>query len=366
MPPPLKARYGNGSMTDNKRTTPLLDIAAHTSHDHEQIDPFLYPPWRRTDKSFGDRVHIQPSDHKPKGSESEEETDAATRHTTQVEELTESQSNLIVYSDGSLMKKSGFARVGASVVVYHKGSEVATMKMGMGGRVEVYDAEMAGLMMGVKIAVDYARSHAQIKHLHFYTDNSAAIKAIFDPKPRSGQHYVSTFYTTIVKFLDDDPNHQLSISWCPGHADILGNKRADELAKEANDLLWAAPISTTRANAVRRLKMASQKAWVKQWKSKPKLGAFAISNCIQPTLKPTKQFLDTPRETFSRLIQCRTGHAYTGEYRRQGRRLPMRRSIPNAGTHPPRLQTPQQTSHTPPPDLPGHIPPPPYLVRLRV
>ena len=29
----------------------------------------------------------------------------------------------------------------------------------------------------------------------------------------------------------------------------------------------------------------------------------------------------------------------------------------SAGTHPPRLQTPQQTSHTPPPDLPGHIPP---------
>ena len=140
-PPLLKARFENGSTTDNRRTTPLLDIAAHTSYDHERIDPFLYPPWRRTDKSFGDRVHIQPSDPKPKGSEAEEETDAATRHTTQVEELTESESNLIVYSDGSLMKKSGFARAGASVVIYHKGSEVTTMKIGMGGRAEVYDAE---------------------------------------------------------------------------------------------------------------------------------------------------------------------------------------------------------------------------------
>jgi len=172
-------------------------------------------------------------------------------------------------------------------------------------------------MLGAKIAVDYARSHAQIKHLHFYTDNSAAVKAIFDLKPRSGKHYASTLYTTVVKFLDDDPVHRLSISWCPGHADILGNERADELAKEANDLPWSAPISTTRANAVRRSKMASQKAWVKQWKSTPKRGAFAISNCIAPTLKPTQRFLNTPRETFGRLIQCRTGHAYTGEYRRR-------------------------------------------------
>jgi len=315
-PPLLKARFENGSTTDNRRTTPLLDIAAHTSYDHERIDPFLYPPWRRTDKSFGDRVHIQPSDPKPKGSEAEEETDAATRHTTQVKELTESESNLIIYSDGSLMKKSGFARAGASVVIYHKGSEVTTMRMGWEEE-RKYTTRRAGLMLGAKIAVDYARSHAQIKHLHFYTDNSAAVKAIFDLKPRSGQHYASTLYTTVVKFLDDDPVHRLSISWCPGHADILGNERADELAKEANDLPLSAPISTTRANAVRRSKMASQKAWVKQWKSTPKRGAFAISNCIGPTLKPTKRFLNTPRETFGRLIQCRTGHAYTGEYRRR-------------------------------------------------
>jgi len=158
---------------------------------------------------------------------------------------------------------------------------------------------------------------AQIKHIHFYADNSAAVRAIFDPKPRSGQHYASSFHTTTTKFLDDDPSHQLSVSWCPGHADILGNERADQLAKEANDLPWSAPISTSRANAIRRSKMSSQKIWVKQWESTPKVGAFAISNRIRPTLRPTKRFLSTPRETFGRLIQCRTGHAYTGEFRRR-------------------------------------------------
>jgi len=68
------------------------------------------------------------------------------------------------------MKKSGFVRAGASVVIYHKGSEVATMKMGMGGRAEVYNTEMAGLMMGAKIAIDYISKCA--KTLFCVVDNS--------------------------------------------------------------------------------------------------------------------------------------------------------------------------------------------------
>ncbi|KDR78133.1 hypothetical protein GALMADRAFT_138268 [Galerina marginata CBS 339.88] len=57
--------------------------------------------------------------------------------------------------------------------------------------------------------------------------------------------------------------------------------------------------------------------WVNRWKKTPKTGGFAISNTLQPTLRPTKRFLNTQREIFGRLIQCRTGHAYTGEFRRR-------------------------------------------------
>jgi hypothetical protein len=61
-PPPLPPRYPNNSATNKKRTTPLLDIAMHTSHNHERIDPFLSPPWRITEASYGDCVLIQPND----------------------------------------------------------------------------------------------------------------------------------------------------------------------------------------------------------------------------------------------------------------------------------------------------------------
>jgi flavin reductase (DIM6/NTAB) family NADH-FMN oxidoreductase RutF len=48
--------------------------------------------------------------------------------------------------------RKGFSQVGAAAVGYHKGTEVFSEKMGMGGRAGVYDAEMAGLMLVAKLA----------------------------------------------------------------------------------------------------------------------------------------------------------------------------------------------------------------------
>ena len=59
--------------------------------------------------------------------------------------------------------------------------------------------------------------------------------------------------------------------------------------------------------------------WTRDWQRTPKKGRFAISNRIPPSLNPTKHFteLKDQREVLGRLVQCRTGHAYTGEFRRQ-------------------------------------------------
>jgi len=48
-------------------------------------------------------------------------------------------------------------------------------------------------------------------------------------------------------------------------------------------------------------------------------GRYAISNRIPPSLKTTLRFrkLNDECEIFGRVVQCRTGHAYTGEFRRQ-------------------------------------------------
>lgn len=45
------------------------------------------------------------------------------------------------------MKKNGFTRTGASAVLYHQNKEVQTAQLGLGGRAEVYDDELAGLLI---------------------------------------------------------------------------------------------------------------------------------------------------------------------------------------------------------------------------
>lgn len=77
------------------------------------------------------------------------------------------------------------------------------------------------------------------------------------------------------------------------------------------------PIGTSRTNALRKAKAQTTKIWRREWSNSTKTGGFAIANQIPPNSKPTKRFLSTPREVFGRLIQCRTNHAYTGEFRKR-------------------------------------------------
>ncbi|KAF8177260.1 hypothetical protein K438DRAFT_1503005, partial [Mycena galopus ATCC 62051] len=93
--------------------------------------------------------------------------------------------HLAMYSDGSLLenKRSGARSVGYSVVGYHGGRERVSRLGPMGSKSEVYDAEMAGLAWAAHDALQYAEAHPEVKHFHFFADNTAALKAIFDPKP---------------------------------------------------------------------------------------------------------------------------------------------------------------------------------------
>jgi hypothetical protein len=71
---------------------------------------------------------------------------------------------------------------------------------------------------------------------------------------------------------------------------------------------------TSRKHALRRTKEKLKRDWVKEWHSRPLGGSFDPANRFPPSLSPTERFRQTPREVFGRLIQCRTGHGYIGEY----------------------------------------------------
>ena len=284
------------------RNTPVL------SSNEERIFPFLSAPWQRQASDFGGRLRITP------GSLGTKKDEAAKEHIEKIEEFKYKPDHLLIYSDGSLRNLHGFRRVGAGVVIYHEEAEVYARSMGLGAKAEVYDGELTGLLMGARGASKFLEDHPDVKHVHIFADKTAAINAIFNPLPRAGQLISHNFHKTISKLLDDDPARTVEIVWAPGHKKIRGNERADELAKAGVEL--GATVSGTRCNALRRAKEKMKNAWVKAWKAAPNTGRYAIANQFPPSLKHTKHF-DTQREVFGRLVQCRTGHAFIGEYYKQ-------------------------------------------------
>jgi ribonuclease HI len=242
---------------------------------------------------------------------------ARDNHLKLITDLKANPNALYIYTDGSKLFKQGFFRVGAAAVAYHMGNENGNIKLGLGGHAEVFDAEMAALAKAASIASNIITDSPNIDKLNFFSDSAAAVRAIVDPKPGSAQYFTLSFHNHIRPLLETHPNLTVTVSWCPSHCDIPGNERADTLAKEATTLGCQIPFSTTRSNAKRRSKGSINKTWQRDWRNSPKTGRFAIANRIEPSLNPTKHFqhLKSKREVFGRVLQCRTGHAYTGEFR---------------------------------------------------
>ena len=145
--------------------------------------------------------------------------------------------HIIVYTDGSqkvISKRTH--RTGTAAVGFHQGKEIFKRKIGLGGTAEVYDAELTGLVLGLKAAISSAEPLPMIHYIHIYADNTSAITLVTDPQPRQSQLLTHYFYQNMLQWLEKKPNNTLTIMWCPGHKDIPGNDQADQLAKQATSL----------------------------------------------------------------------------------------------------------------------------------
>jgi len=175
------------------------------------------------------------------------------------------------------------------------------------------------LMIAAKKAVEYTSAHPEVNRIYIFADCTSAIAAIHEPKPRAAQRYAAVFREKILDLLDHHPNIKVELSWCPSHCGIKGNERSDELAKEATSFARDSPIGVTRTNALRRNKAALVKLWKREWHKTRDSGQFAVANRFPPSHRPSFRLtnLHKNRELYGRVIQCRTGHAYTGEFRQR-------------------------------------------------
>ncbi|KAJ7233047.1 hypothetical protein C8J57DRAFT_1382723 [Mycena rebaudengoi] len=78
--------------------------------------------------------------------------------------------------------------------------------------------------------------------------------------------------------------------------------------------MWCVNATITLTHAKRATRERALAGWTEKWKKTYPGGRFGPADRIPPAWKPKSHFTSTKREVYGRLIQCRTGHAFLGEY----------------------------------------------------
>ena len=121
---------------------------------------------------------------------------------------------------------------------YRSGVEITMEHGAMGKSVEVYDAKMKGLEIASRLVHDLFNSMVMTlpSRIVISTDNMGAIQQIFQGSPGKAQTSSMNFHRHILDLLDKHKELRIALMWCPGHFDLEGNERANELAKSGSHL----------------------------------------------------------------------------------------------------------------------------------
>ena len=276
-------------------------------HDHCHPAAFC-----TTSPLFKDRLDL---DWKP--CDKKERRSLVAAQNMRIDSAISKPSRLVVFSDGSKIDPNG---TGYGVAGYHNNQEVITRCVKFSKEASNFDAEMYAIAEASEKILEYVTNHAEIRIIYMFSDNSGAIKTIFDPTPHPSQAASIRFREAIFSLFTLRPNIKLSLEWTPGHAGTDKMKRVDKLAKKAAKAKGKSRLYkfTSLSHALMMINTINP---LQRWKDdiddnpiKESSFFFGASYALHPHLKPPKWFKPLNRPITSRLTQFATGHAYTAEY----------------------------------------------------
>ena len=129
------------------------------------------------------------------------------------------------FTDGS-KKEDGLA--GSGYVVYHQGNEIVNKSISLGRSASVFQAEIIAINA---VAEDLLARDTNNSAIDIYSDSQSAIQAI------SGLRVTARTVLTCRDTLSTLVSHSnaVTLHWVPGHYDVMGNERADLLAREGSN-----------------------------------------------------------------------------------------------------------------------------------
>lgn len=212
-------------------------ISTALSDDSEKIQHYASMPWSST---MPYKINI-----------SKKSKEIEAKHH---KELLEDEYLLSIYSDASAIKKG--KGIGVGVAFYKGASLIAYEKVNIGYNQLVYNGELEGITLGLEKAVNIADDYLEVR---IYADNQAAILRLKTASDNPGQEWQLRCIKAAKKLRRKGLTP--AIHWVPGHQDVIGNEKADTLAKEATKL---DPSSSRTSLAVigTRIKQLGEREWL--------------------------------------------------------------------------------------------------------
>ncbi|WP_432712296.1 reverse transcriptase domain-containing protein [Pedobacter sp.] len=276
-------------------------IKATIQEPQEQIKHFHFMPWK-TQVPFTVSIDKQ----------SKEE--AAISHNLELNNLLGTENLLVIYGDASSIPKGEGVGVGLVAYDYSSlGEEIYTFQSNLGKNQIVYNGELEGITLGFEFA---AKNTTKYKEVLVFADNQAAIQRIQTPSDNPGQSWQIRCLKAANKAKRKGTT--IKLCWVPGHQDILGNEKADSLAKEAAKL---PPSTTTTSLAIAsiRTKDLAKDQWNQELQNySAKAIALNSNTYAAKFFLQIRNKLRVPqgisREIASAFYQLKTGHGYNKAY----------------------------------------------------
>jgi len=215
-----------------------------------------------------------------------------------IRKWSQSQTNLVVYSDGSKTKQD---TAGFGYAVFRRQRPI-TQGCGQIGKGEVFDAEIRGAVEGLRAALAHQRP---MEGVTVCIDNTSVIDCIGTTAPPSSQMAFRQFQKT-----GDAHPGMIRVRWCPGHTGIEGNERADQLAKEGAKMPVGDNLPTV-SYCKRHLRSVLPTAFQRWWNGVDRESYRGLQ--LKAELKKLPE-LTLQRRQLGYLLAARTHHGDFADY----------------------------------------------------
>ncbi|XP_067139087.1 uncharacterized protein [Centruroides vittatus] len=156
-----------------------------------------------------------------------------------------------VFTDGSKNNDG----VGCAFVVYHGNLEVYNFSDRLGNTCSAFQAELWAILKAIKWSNEELRN----TNINLFTDSSSSLQAIHN------FNWGHPIVNEILREMTKNVN-RFSVVWIGGHSGVLGNERADELARTASVSSGTPTYTATPQNyIISSLKEKATELWQGTW-----------------------------------------------------------------------------------------------------